>query len=74
MEGNITKKKGLCKLGTKHGSTSCNALDEPMALPYVMDAPKIRFSLLQMKEGGFKKWEIPPKRQQKGRPLDNGHS
>jgi hypothetical protein len=44
-----------------------------MALPYIMHAPKIRFSLLQMKEGEFKKWEIPPKRQQKG-PLDNGHS
>jgi hypothetical protein len=45
-----------------------------MALPYyIMHAPKIRFSLLKMKKGEFKKWEIPSKRQQKGL-LDNGHS
>ncbi len=60
-------------MGTKHGPTSSNALDQLMALPYIMRAPKIRFSLLQMKEGEFKKCEIPPKRQQKG-PLDNEHS
>jgi hypothetical protein len=43
-----------------------------MASPYIiMHAPKIRFSLLQMKEGEFLKWYIPPKRLQKKGPLDN---
>jgi hypothetical protein len=42
------------------------------ALPNVMHVLKIRCTLLKMKEGVVKKWEMPPKKW-KG-PLENGKS
>jgi hypothetical protein len=53
----LPKKKGPCHARWEPNMDPLLVMpfDRLMALPYIMHAPKIRFSLLQRKEGEFKK-------------------